>query len=83
MAKALKLTNYQGVEYKEQAEFIREKGVEFAQGWLYSKPISLKVSYYKCSTKVQLNQFTQMLFRYPMLAHDPTSLPNIQFFSCM
>lgn len=40
MAKALNLQIVaEDIEHKEQTEFIRDKGVQFAQGWLYSKPI--------------------------------------------
>lgn len=42
MAKALNLQIIaEGVENKEQEQFILDKGVPFAQGWLYSKAISL------------------------------------------
>ena len=43
MAKALNIQLIaEGVEHEEQAKFIRDQGVQFAQGWLYSKPLSLK-----------------------------------------
>lgn len=42
MAKSLKLRMVaEGVETEEQADYLRARGVQMAQGWLYSRAISL------------------------------------------
>lgn len=41
MAQSLKLVMVaEGVETQEQADYLRENGVDFVQGWLYSKALS-------------------------------------------
>jgi len=41
MAKHLELrTIAEGVETREQAEYLREKGVDYVQGWFYSRALT-------------------------------------------
>lgn len=58
MAKELKIhTLAEGVETKEQLQFLKSKGCEFVQGYYFSKPL-------------EANFFTQLLLNQRSLAHQ-------------
>ncbi|MBB3221288.1 EAL domain-containing protein [Pseudoduganella umbonata] len=39
----------EGIETREQAEFVRRQGVEYAQGWLFGKPVEFRTIEQLCA----------------------------------
>ena len=57
MAKSLKLTVVgEGVETKEQLEFLNDHGADAVQGYYFSKPVPAEdfISFYKTSNNSEL-----------------------------
>lgn len=64
MAKSLDLTMVaEGVETPEQAAYLRDRGVQFAQGWLFSRPVGIE-------------QLSACLAKAPSLSDDGSGPPN-------